>query len=152
VPTNRPDGANYQSNGLDCVSAGSYDTGDMCDIEDCDIHLSYWPVQIAHTTASQPCLFPRCFEAGANQGRAQKLNKAPKALSSSSSWPQPSWKAKVHKSKVKVSSLARLTSRSAPCFELVLACFGSLSCSDLKIGSAILHTPCRRAEVVEMSP
>ena len=40
VPINRPDGANCQPNGLDCVSAGTFDTEDMCDIEDCDICLA----------------------------------------------------------------------------------------------------------------
>lgn len=35
---NRTDGADL-SNLLDCVSAGSYDSEDMCDIEDYDICL-----------------------------------------------------------------------------------------------------------------
>jgi hypothetical protein len=57
VPINRPDGAKCQPIGLDCVSAGSYDTEDMCDIEDCDMTcLTDLYREIARTTASQPAL------------------------------------------------------------------------------------------------
>jgi len=142
VPINRPHGAKCQPNGLDCVSAGSYDTEDMCDIEDCDICLYRSLVY-----NGQPALpFLPVFR---SRSKTRQSTKAEQSAQGTFIIIMAANKLKLKlevKVKVEQKSLFSRLTQPAPCLSSVMVCFGNVFRSDLRF-----CTLWRRTEGVEMS-